>query len=398
MWPVKTTRYEAVASDELELDGLDDTHPTQGREKKWRKPILLFSCLGLIVTMAIIAPATWAGISRSSKSTDNHEQPPHTSVQDENSSGCPARREWRTLSRKEQQAYISAVLCLRSQPSTLSLDGNRTAYDDFPWIHSHVGYYTHNSAPFLPWHRYFLHIYESTLRSQCGYQGSLVYWDWTLDGEALENSPVFDPETGFGGDGEVGGDITIGRTGCYVVDGPFAGLTADYYNVKFHPHCLSRGFRDLDGNLGHIDGHDISPESIEEVLSLSDYESFVSLMESRVHDTIPFGIAGDFETFTAPYGKLDGDAVVVENADKDVDPLFFLHHTQLDRLWWLWQQRQPLQGLKAYGGHKHRHSMELATLEDDISMQGLAPSVRVESVMDSQGGLLCYSYAPLGSS
>jgi tyrosinase len=38
-------------------------------------------------------------------------------------------------------------------------------------------------------------------------------------------------------------------------------------------------------------------------------------MESRVHDTIPFGIGANFETFTAPY-----------------DPLFYPHHTQLDRL------------------------------------------------------------------
>lgn len=149
-----------------------------------------------------------------------------------------------------------------------------------------------------------MHIYETTLRDQCGYEGSLVYWDWTLDSEALEKSPVFDPDTGFGGDGELNGAITVGRSGRCVVDGPFAGVTADYYDVKYSPHCLSRGFRDLDGNLGHIDGHDISPESIEEVLNLGDYESFVALVESRVHDAIPFGIGGDFETFTAPYGKV----------------------------------------------------------------------------------------------
>lgn len=129
-----------------------------------------------------------------------------------------------------------------------------------------------------------------------------MYWDWTLDSAALEQSPVFDPDTGFGGDGEVGGVTTVGRSGRCIVDGPFAGVTADYYDVKYDPHCLSRGFRDLNGDLGHIDGRDITPDSIEEVLSLGDYESFVALMESRVHDAIPFGIGGDFETFTAPYG------------------------------------------------------------------------------------------------
>lgn len=146
-------------------------------------------------------------------------------------------------------------------------------------------------------------MYETTLRDKCGYDSGLVYWDWTLDCDAIENSPVFDPDTGFGGDGEEGAEITVSNTGRCVVDGPFAGITAEYYDVKYLPHCLSRGFRDLDGSIGHIDGSDITPESIEEVLSLDDYEKFVALMESRVHDAIPYGISGDFETFTAPYGK-----------------------------------------------------------------------------------------------
>lgn len=268
-----------------------------------------------VVLLALAAIAYYALVIRPHKPIQEHISPivedqghnVTTGPTDEASGSparCPKRREWRTLSANEQQDYISAVLCLRSQPSVLAPESNKTSYDDWPWIHSHVGYYTHNSAPFLPWHRYFLHLYETTLRNQCDYKGSLVYWDWTLDSEALENSPVFDPTTGFGGDGEVGGTNTVGRTGRCVEDGPFAGVTADYYDVKYNPHCLSRGFRDLEGNTGHIDGHDISSESIEEVLSLGNYERFVALMESRVHDAIPFGIGGDFETFTAPYGKL----------------------------------------------------------------------------------------------
>lgn len=74
------------------------------------------------------------------------------------------------------------------------------------------------------------------------------------------------------------------------------------------------------------------------------------------------------------------------------DPLFFLHHTQLDRLWWLWQQRQPNRGLQAYSGHKHRHSPEMASMEDVISMQGLASSIKVASIMNVEEPLLCYEY------
>ncbi|KAK4565674.1 hypothetical protein LTR86_003522 [Recurvomyces mirabilis] len=381
MWPFDSKRrqYEVVAADDEEVKTPDGQRPAITRRIGSQSRRTLATLLGVAILIPLLAASayyTYELLRDGAATTDGTALPgddsdPPTAIM----SRCRPRREWRTLSQDEQQSYISAVLCLRSQPSVLVPDSNRTSYDDFPWIHSHVGYYTHNSAPFLPWHRYFLHIYESTLRDNCGYQGSLVYWDWTLDSDALELSPVFDPETGFGGDGEVGGEISIGRTGRCLVDGPFVGITADYYDVKYNPHCLSRGFRDLEGKLGHIDGHDISRKSIEEVLTLGDYESFVKLMESRVHDAIPFGIGGDFETFTAPY-----------------DPLFFLHHTQLDRLWWLWQQRQPEKGLVSYGGHKHRHSTEMSSLEDEINMKGLAPKIKVAEVMDVEGELLCYTY------
>ena len=74
------------------------------------------------------------------------------------------------------------------------------------------------------------------------------------------------------------------------------------------------------------------------------------------------------------------------------DPLFFLHHTQLDRLWWLWQKRQPGGGLEAYSGRKERHSIEKASLDDLIETQGLAERVKVADVMDIHDDLLCYDY------
>lgn len=45
-----------------------------------------------------------------------------------------------------------------------------------------------------------------------------------------------------------------------------------------------------------------------------------------------------------------------------------------------------------YAGHKHRHSMEMASLEDEIDLHGLAYTVTVADVMDVEGNLLCYRY------
>jgi len=61
------------------------------------------------------------------------------------------------------------------------------------------------------------------LREQCNYTGELVYWDWTLDWEHLENSPIFDPQSGFGGDGDKNSQLG----------------TLEYFDVKFKPHCRS---------------------------------------------------------------------------------------------------------------------------------------------------------------
>jgi tyrosinase len=297
MWPwSQKHEYVPVSSEEVESETAKSESVVRGRTTPRRCSalvaiiglLLIFVALGFAVVYFILFGA-------SSENKDNQ-------TASQGKTACPKRHEWRTLSAEDQQEYISAVLCLRTQPSVLA-PSKQTLYDDFPWIHSRVGYFTHNSAPFLPWHRYFLQVYEQTLREKCNYTGGLVYWDWTLDSDAIEDSPVFDAESGFGGDGEVGGELTVSNTGRCVIDGPFAGIEVPYYDVKYQPHCLSRGFRDLDGNLGHIDGSDITPASIEGILSLKDYESFVTLMESRVHDAIPYGISGDFETFTAPYGK-----------------------------------------------------------------------------------------------
>jgi tyrosinase len=83
-----------------------------------------------------------------------------------------------------------------------------------------------------------LWLYETALQDECGYKGALPYWDWSLDtpengGAQFNASPVFDPVTGFGGNGlggsvpEIGsrpaGFVGIPSGGC-VVDGPFADL------------------------------------------------------------------------------------------------------------------------------------------------------------------------------
>lgn len=74
------------------------------------------------------------------------------------------------------------------------------------------------------------------------------------------------------------------------------------------------------------------------------------------------------------------------------DPVFYLHHAQLDRLWWLWQLRAPNTQLWDYGGKPSPKSTGVATLDDILPMGGLAPDIQVREIMETEGNILCYRY------
>ncbi|KAL9077910.1 MAG: hypothetical protein Q9157_003177 [Trypethelium eluteriae] len=280
------------------------------------------------------------------------------------------RREWRTLSEPEKNDYINAVQCLATKPSKLRNNG--TLYDDFPWVHKRASTYTHKSAPFLPWHRYYIHLYEKALKEDCSFTGDLPYWDWSLDWNNFHAAPVWDSVSGLGGDGDASGAMTVGEGRC-VTKGPFSSIKVRYFDGEEHPHCLSRGFPS-DGELKEL-GELIKPEVIEDLMTEPDFDKFASEVERRGHKFLSHSVRGDLSKFTGPN-----------------DPVFFLHHTNLDRLWSQWQQTDPAKRLNAYNGKANGNSMEPAQLSDPLDMDGLSRNLMVQNVMETQGGQFCYKY------
>ena len=127
------------------------------------------------------------------------------------------------------------------------------------------------------------------------------YWDWTLDWENPSKSPIWDAETGFGGDGNLEQNPTVGNGSC-LSDGPFKNYEVLFANLDVQPHCLSRGFgRNV--KSGRFEGGKFSPDAIKEILNMEDLHDFSLTLEKRSHDAIPNGIGGDFYLFTAPNGK-----------------------------------------------------------------------------------------------
>lgn len=74
------------------------------------------------------------------------------------------------------------------------------------------------------------------------------------------------------------------------------------------------------------------------------------------------------------------------------DPIFILHHTNVDRLWWTWQRMAPAEHLLDYAGPAAGGSAIEASLDDRLEMGGLAPAVRVRDIMSTGTELLCYGH------
>jgi tyrosinase len=241
---------------------------------------------------------------------------------------------------------------------------------------------SHKSPRFLAWHRHFLHVYEQTLRNKCGYKGRLPYWNWTLDWQHLLKAPVWgsdDLAFGTNGTGEASADRELLRGSC-LTDGPFANTTLHYLMNIEQEHCLSRGFASGE-QLRNLSSW-LRPKFVEQLLLEPQFEQFNERIERFSHLAIPAIVQGDFVTLTSPNGTPNSTNLSITHAnDSYAEPLLFLHHSNLDRLWWLWQRFSP-----------GRVSNDLDLMESVLPTNGLAPDIRMAEVMNTRSGPLCYEY------
>jgi len=78
---------------------------------------------------------------------------------------------------------------------------------------------------------------------------------------------------------------------------------------------------------------------------------------------------------------------------KIAEPLFFLHHGMIDRLWWQWQEKDAAR-IEDYNGlasHVNEDKDREVSLDDWLVMNGIEKDVTVRDVMDTRGSL-CYTY------
>ena len=110
------------------------------------------------------------------------------------------------------------------------------------------------------------------------------YWDEQLDqGIDLNHSPIFDPVTGFGQNGQ-------GDNHC-VLDGPFANLTLHVSGDGPQDYCLSREFDPDSFTLGNI-------TYVEECMSMQNYSSAFPCWFLNPHIAGHWGVGGTVSLLT----------------------------------------------------------------------------------------------------
>lgn len=101
------------------------------------------------------------------------------------------RREWDSYSNSDRQAYIDAIKCLQSRPASGQFRQSRSRYEDLVALHQTLTPNVHGNAKFLLWHRYYLWTFEQMLRSDCGFNRELPWFDETRYAGRFGASSIF---------------------------------------------------------------------------------------------------------------------------------------------------------------------------------------------------------------
>lgn len=196
------------------------------------------------------------------------------------------RKNFLNLEPEEKERFIDAVRRLKSSGT------ESNEYDRYVDIHRDhfFGGMAHGGLGFLPWHREYLNRFENDLQ-EIDPDVTLPYWDWTEDAARTPDSSLW-------------AEDFMGGTGNPVSTGPF-----DEWGIE--------------RSLGS--GTLPTREDVETVLSLTPFSTFTARFE---------GIHG------APHNWIGG---TMARIDSPADPVFWLHHANVDRIWAQWQALHPEQ-------------------------------------------------------
>ncbi|KAI1172221.1 hypothetical protein F4777DRAFT_562651 [Nemania sp. FL0916] len=173
------------------------------------------------------------------------------------------RYEWDNYSASDKQALMAAIKCLMGKPPSGTFPPSTSRYEDFARLHQMYTPNIHQNAKFLPWHRYFVWVFEQALRNECGFNRAFFWFDETKHAGAFSSSDAF--SSAYLG--------TLGANDHCVTDGAFAGLTCHIGPGTGNTnHCLARH-----GNSA--DTAQCSTAYVNQCMGNADYADFERCLE-----------------------------------------------------------------------------------------------------------------------
>ncbi|KAK1711427.1 hypothetical protein BDP67DRAFT_406006, partial [Colletotrichum lupini] len=263
--------------------------------------------------------------------------------------------------------------------------------------------------------------YEEALRNECGYKGTQPYWDWSKTAiTGLETSPIFDgSETSMSGNGDfvpgrepirLGGqnglpiiELPVGTGGGCVNSGPFKNMT-----VNLGPAAL-----DLPGGISEANPN--GPLTYNARCLKRDLTTEVNLLFANVTAVLsnilqPQNVydfqmqmqgvpgSGNIGIHGGGHYSLGGDPGRVDVFTSPGDPVFYLHHSMIDRVWWMWQMLSPEErqyGATALSGTNtflDQPPSANTTMDDVLQYGWVGESLKIRDAMSTVAGPFCYVY------
>ncbi|KAJ3196841.1 hypothetical protein HK101_007455 [Irineochytrium annulatum] len=338
--------------------------------------LVSYNCIRLDSSNNIVLGTGACGASDSLKAQPNNINGMKSFVVDLGNAPCTTpklRKDFRDLTAAEQQTFFSAMNTLRKTPSLM---GRANFYHDFVALHGMGAGWFHGSPLFLPWHRYFLALLEATLAKAANDPTlALPYWGWGTD-----NTDWYKPAVGmftddrFGTSGE-------GHPNHCVTDGFMKGQWTPTDNK-----CLVRDFTSNTGGAVTLYSEaymlaafTVNPNGGGKY---TDYDTFRQIVEGGPHNNFHMAVAGN-----------DGNSEMGNPAVSTNDPIFFMHHNNIDRYWHYFQRANPKLAM-AYDGTMSfppdSSSRATAVKQSDL-LTGF--NVPVSAGMGAAGnGAMCYNY------
>jgi len=266
----------------------------------------------------------------------------------------------------------------------------------------------HQTGFFFPWHRAYTYAFESALKTKCGYKGTQPYWDWTAHTEDFSNSPFWNPSLtnglGTNGDPNNHGELFDG------------GFSKDFFLAYPTPHKLRRNitmqpwksiinpdpafdpnrFANTTFTKGEVTK--MVTGFVGDLNGFQDYFSWLQGAHTAVHFIVGADMLGTC-TYDAPASCVGGPKWASN------DPIFFMHHAIVDKIWYDWQRNNKANFWAFEGGitqatQNYTVSHEYATglppnlsLDSKIPADGMFEEYTIYDMMNTTGGTLCYVYA-----